>query len=305
MVLFFYKMGWRTLYIEESNYASLYLDNLKIKSDDDKYLLIPLSDINVIVLDNYKMNVSVNLLIKIMEYNIDLIICHNNHLPIGQFIPFSGNCASSIILREQLSWDEKLKGKLWQSIVMAKILNQLKIMKKYNSSDEEDKTMISFYNSVNEYDTGNREGLAAKYYFRSLFGNDFKRFDNNCINAGLNYGYSILRSLISKCLISRGLNTSLGIFHKGPNNCFNLSDDIIEVFRPIIDDWVKENLSNELLFSKNHRLEIIKLINKKVYIDGKKQTISNAILIYIDSIINYLSKASKNVLFPDPNVYDI
>ena len=298
-------MGWRTLYIEESNYASLYLDNLKIKSDSEQELLIPLNDINMIVIDNYKMNVSINLLNKMMEYNIDVIICDNNHLPSCQLIPFHGNCQTSILIRRQIEWNMELKGKLWQLIVKKKIYNQFKIMEKHDSDNYYIKMMLTFYNEVDINDIGNREGLAAKVYFRGLFGETFKRFDENSINAGLNYGYSILRSLISKHLVARGLNTSIGIFHKGPSNCFNLSDDIIEVYRPIIDDWVKQNLDNEILFSKNHRLELVKLLSKKIYIDGKKQTISNSILMYIDSVVDYLNGENETILFPEVIVYDL
>lgn len=298
-------MGWRTIYIEETNYACLYLDNLKIKNSSEQELLIPLSDINVLVIDNYKMNVSINLLIKAIEYNIDLIICDNNHLPTCQLMPLSGNCTSSLMIRKQISWNENQKSELWKLIVKKKIYNQFKILEKYNCEDYDIEMMLNFYSEVENNDITNREGLAAKVYFRSLYGEDFKRFDNNCINAGLNYGYSILRSLISKNLISRGLNTSIGIFHKGPGNAFNLSDDIIEVFRPIIDDWVKENLNNQILFSKQHRMELIKLLNKKIYINGTKQTISNAIIKYIDSIIDYFNDNKKQILFPETIVYDI
>lgn len=298
-------MGWRTLYIEESNHVSLYLDNLKIRNEAEQELLIPLNDINIMVIDNYKTTVSTNLLIKASEYNIDLIICDNNHLPTCQLIPLSGNCISSIMIRKQIEWDNIKKSILWKEIVKKKIYNQFKILEKYDCDNRDISMMLNFYNDVDYNDNGNREGLAAKVYFRSLFGKDFIRFDDNCINAGLNYGYSILRSLISKSIISRGLNASLGIFHRGPNNAFNLSDDIIEVFRPIIDDWVKDNLTNEMLFSKEHRLNLIKLLSKKIYIDGKKQTISNAIIIYIDSLIDYFNEDKQKILFPEAIAYDI
>ena len=298
-------MGWRTLFIEESNHISLYLDNLKIKNDNEQELLIPLNDINIMIIDNYKTTVSTNLLIKASEYNIDLIICDNNHLPICQILPFNGNCITSVMIRKQIEWDNVKKSILWKEIVKKKIYNQFKILEKYNSDNKDILMMINFYNEVDYNDCGNREGLAAKVYFRSLFGKDFIRFEDNCINAGLNYGYSILRSLISKSIVSRGLNTTLGIFHKGPNNAFNLSDDIIEVFRPIVDDWVRKNLNNETLFSREHRINLIKLLSNKIYIDGKKQTISNAILIYIDSIINYFNEDKQKVLFPEAIVYDI
>ena len=91
-------MGWRTIYIEENNYLSLYLDNIKIRNINDEEIMIPLKDIDMIVLDNYKATISINLLSKCNEYNIDLVICDMNHMPVSQLISFSGNCLSSKIL---------------------------------------------------------------------------------------------------------------------------------------------------------------------------------------------------------------
>ena len=125
-------MGWRTIYIEENNYLSLYLDNIKIKNINDEEIMIPLKDIDVIVLDNYKATVSVNLLSKFSEYNINVIICDINHLPIAQILPFSGHCLSSKMLYNQLSWGNDAKGELWQRIVYHKIENQMFILKANN-----------------------------------------------------------------------------------------------------------------------------------------------------------------------------
>ena len=297
-------MGWRTIYIEENNYLSLYLDNIKIRNINDEEIMIPLKDIDVIVLDNYKATVSVNLLSKCSEYNINLIICDMNHLPVSQLLAFSGNCLSSKMLFKQLSWDNEMKGNLWKSIVYNKIQNQLSILKMNNLDSCYIKMIENLKNSIEFYDLTNREGLAARIYFRALFGDKFRRFEEDTINAGLNYGYIMLRTVIAKSLVSKGLNCMLGIFHKGESNEFNLADDVIEVFRPIIDNYVYHNLANEVLFTRNHRLEIVKLLNNKIEINGRKQTISNAIDMYIDSIVNYF-ETGKGVCFPKARLYDI
>ena len=114
--------------------------------------------------------------------------------------------------------------------------------------------------------------------------NDFIRFEEDVINAGLNYGYSIFRSLITSIIVAKGYLANIGIFHKGKTNMFNLSDDIIEVFRPIVDNYVYNHLMDEILFKQQHREDLINLTNYKVKIDGRKQTIANAINIYLDSI---------------------
>ncbi|MBR3891408.1 MAG: type II CRISPR-associated endonuclease Cas1 [Bacilli bacterium] len=297
-------MGWRTIYIEENNYLSLYLDNIKIRNVNDEDVLVPLKDIDVIVLDNYKSTISANLLSKCSEYNINLIICDMNHLPVSQLLAISGNCLSSKMLFKQLSWDNDMKGELWKNIVYHKIDNQLSVLKTNNLDNSYIEMIESLKNSIEFYDLTNREGLTARIYFRALFGEKFRRFEEDTINAGLNYGYIVLRTMIAKSLVGKGLNCMLGIFHKGESNEYNLADDIIEVFRPIIDNYVYNNLRNEVLFTRNHRLEIIKILNNKIEINGRKQTISNAIDMYIDSIINYF-ETGKEVCFPKTKLYDI
>ncbi len=150
--------------------------------------------------------------------------------------------------------------------------------------------LIQFRDEVNDGDTLNREGLSAKMYFRTLFGKDFKRFEDDVLNIGLNYGYSILRSQISKTIIAKGLLPCIGIFHKGYNNPFNLADDLIEVYRPLIDMYVFKNLRDAIIFKREHRLELIKLSTSDVYTNGVKQTLLNSINIYIDSILSVFNE---------------
>lgn len=138
-----------------------------------------------------------------------------------------------------------------------------------------------------------------------MFGENFIRFDEDIINAGLNYGYSIFRSLISSIIVAKGYLPNIGIFHKGKQNMFNLSDDIIEVFRPIVDDYVLNNMVDDILFKQEHRESLIQLTNKKVKIDNRKQTIPNAIHIYLENIFKELESDVGTFLFPLPHCYDL
>jgi len=157
---------------------------------------------------------------------------------------------SSYVLKQQIAWGNHIKEMIHKLIVTHKINAQRNHLEYINIDQSIISHLKAFENEVTLGDKGNREGLSAKMYFRSLFGKDFKRFNDDVINAGLNYGYSILRSLISRALVAKGLNTSIGFFHKGPNNPFNLSDDVIEPFRPLIDAHVFENLREEKIFKK-------------------------------------------------------
>ena len=285
-------MGWRVVYIEESQRLSLYLDNLKVHLNEDQEILIPLKDINSLICDNYKMTMTVQLLNQCAENNINVVICGIDHQPKMTMIPHSAHHTMSLVLRKQINWDDAKKQLLHQQIIQSKILNQVRVLKLKLIDDSRLVRIESFISEVEPGDPGNREGLAAKMYFNLMFGSDFIRFENDPVNAGLNYGYAILRSQISKIIYSKGLNASVGIFHKGPSNMFNLSDDIIEPFRPIIDSYVYDHLRLANEFNATHRKDLIRLTTEKISINNQSHTIFNAMNIMIESIIKYFDDDS-------------
>ena len=297
-------MGHRVIYVEKCEYLRLYLDNLKVMVKDND-ILFPISDIQILVIDNYQSNISVPLINKLTENNVCTIICGVDHLPKSYILPINGNFTTSGNINKQISWEKERKALLHSIIVKYKIENQIEILKQNNKSHEVIKKLYEFVDSIELDDRTNREGLAAKMYFRELFGSDFIRFDDDVINAGLNYGYSIFRSLITSIIVAKGYIANIGIFHKGKQNMFNLSDDIIEVFRPIVDDYVYNTMRDEILFKQEHREKLIQLTNKKILIDSRKQTVANAINQYLDSIFNYLDGETNRVLFPLPIIYDL
>ncbi len=278
-------MGWRIIYIENAMSIRLYLDNLKIEKETTE-VTIPLSDIHSLIIDNQKVTMTVPLINKCSEYNINLILCSIEHMPQTIIQPYSGNFQSPLMLKKQMEWNSVTKNILHKLIIKNKITNQIDLLKHLNRGVEVITKLNQFAEEVNEGDTLNREGLSAKMYFRNLFGSTFKRFEDDVINIGLNYGYSIFRSQISKTLIAKGLLPCIGIIHIGYNNPFNLSDDIIEVFRPLVDWYVYTHLKEALIFKKEHRLDLIKLSTTDVLIKGTRQTLLNAISIYIDRILD-------------------
>lgn len=296
-------MSWRIVYIENSNYINCYLDNLKITKENEQFT-IPFSDINSIIVDNNQTTLTVALINKCVEYKINLVICDIVHNPSSIFVPYTANYQSALIINRQLEWLEKSKANIWKQIVRSKIINQNKVLKLMKKEEYYINILDSFINSVEDYDKTNREGLAAKIYFRTLFGENFTRGDENIYNTCLNYGYSIIRSQICRNLVARGLNPHLGIFHKGPNNAFNLADDILEVFRPIVDLWVSKNISDEMIFNREIRLDLINLTTKYINYD-KKTTIINAINILINKVIQYFENGNEEELsFPDIDFYE-
>ena len=297
-------MSYRVIYVEKCEYLRLYLDNLKVEVNNDS-ILLPISDIQILVIDNYQSHLSVPLINKLTENNVCTILCGVDHLPKSYILPMNGHFSSSGNIFKQIHWNEKRKATLHAMIVKYKILNQIEILKMNQRNFDVIKKLYEFANSIVLDDKTNREGLAAKMYFRELFGQDFIRFDEDVINAGLNYGYAIFRSLITSIVVAKGYLANIGIFHKGKQNMFNLSDDIIEVFRPIVDHYVYNEMKEDILFKQEHREALIQLANKKIEIDDRKQTIANAISFYLDSIFKYLDGETGHILYPLPVVYDI
>ena len=297
-------MSHRILYIENSKKLNLYLDNLHIESEHGE-LLFPVSDLQILVIDNYQSVLTIPLINKLTENNVCVIICGYDHLPQSYLLPMNGHFAQSGNIRLQIKWSEDVKAVVHQLIVKAKILNQIEVLKVNNKDFNVIEKLYQYVDEVQPGDVTNREGLAAKMYFRALFGNDFSREDDDVINAGLNYGYAVFRSLISSIIVAKGYLPNIGFFHKGKENMFNLSDDLIEVYRPIVDHFVYNNLSDEMIFKREHRLSLIQLTNHKLLIDDKKQTIANSIYLYFEGILKFIETGNvDNFVFPLPHLYD-
>lgn len=290
-------MSWRVVYVEKADQLKLYLDNLKVIREETE-VLIPLSDIHTIIVDNQTTVVTARLLNKLADYHILLVFCDEQHLPnIYALSPHSHHQASRVLER-QMSWDKATKGLMWQKMIQIKILNQISVLT-HLRKDEAVESLYSLAGDVQFADETNREGHAAKLYFRSLFGSKFIRerasFDG--INSGLNYGYIVLRSAVARTIVAYGLLPSLGIGHYNQYNAFNLADDLIEPFRPIVDLWVTILCREDSYLDIKTKQKLVHLIStNKILIGNQKQTILNAIEILVQSFIRGMNEKNPELL---------
>lgn len=291
-------MGWKIVEIQNAERLRLFLDNLVIYKENDK-IIIPINDIDTLLIDNIQINLSIQLINKLADNNVNVIICDKSHLPHTQLLPTIGNYNSLKILNNQINWTHLFKAKIWQNIVRLKILNQIELLNHFGYYGDNVKEMEQLLLEIKEYDISNREGHAAKIYWHTLFGVSFNRRDeDNPINKYLNYGYAILRSYLSKSIVKKGLDPRISIFHKAFHNHFALSSDLMEIFRIIIDfEVVKiveiEQMKNPWYESKE---KLINSFNKRIIINGQEQFINNAIDIFIDAIVN--QKELPKLIFP-------
>ena len=241
-----------------------------------------MEDISSIILETPQSSISSKVMSLIADNKIVMYSCDDKHLPNGIFIPFASHSRELKTLKNQLDCSESFKKRCWQKIVVRKILNQAEVLRLCNKKLMSEH-LENIANKVNSGDTSNREAIAAKGYFSSLFGNTFNRNYENVYNAALNYGYSIIRGAIARTVVSYGYLPSFGIHHKSELNNYNLVDDFIEPFRPIVDLWVRNNINSETIFNKNIRAELLNLLNVDVKIQGKLQSVNNAINVMISS----------------------
>ena len=289
-------MGWKTIIIGCESKVSLTLNRMRITIDDE-YQNIPLSDIDTVIFSHIGVVITIPLLSKLVENNINIIVCDDKNDPIGIFQPFNNHSLVFKRLNNQLNWKLTRKKKFWKIIIEQKIQSEIDALTIEKKNDLVIKQLNVYKDSVYTDDQTNREAIAARSYFQELFGNGFTRDDNNVVNAALNYGYKIIASYISKCITSRGLITQLGVHHIGESNPFNLTYDFIEPFRVFIDLWVYENIKSS--FSTYEKTEIINILNYKINVNNKWIRLCDAIEDIIDSYIAFLDERENNIITID------
>lgn len=295
-------MAYRNIFI--ANQSSLRLRNNQLVVNNGEEFTFPIEDIRCILIDDCYSTLSGKLISRLAAQGVCIIICDEKHMPSSVLQPIGVYCRLNkrILLQTQQS-KPKLK-QIWKQIVEFKVLNQAKCLELNDKG--EDKVLASIAKSVLSGDTTNREGYAARIYFKSLFGESFTRDDENNINAALNYGYAVLRSYISKTVVSYGLEPSLGIHHKSQLNQFNLADDIIEPFRPIVDNYVyKNHVKWSKSFLTPNKADLLLLLNCAVVINGKRHSVANAIELLVQSLISSFENDEINLKLPNLCEYSL
>ena len=281
-------MGWRTIVVNKNCKLSYKNDYLIIRSEDLK--MIHLSEINTIMIENGIASITSYLINELSNKKIKLIICDEKHNPSCEMMPYYGAFNTSKKVMNQSKWKKDKKDKVWQYLIKYKIHNQAMLLKKLEIAGYE--KILRYEEQVEIADKTNREGHAAKVYFNLLYGMDFNRNDIDNTNIALDYGYTILLSLMNREVVNKGYITQIGINHKNEFNQFNLSCDLMEIYRPLIDEIVY--LNREFVFDKEYKHKLINVCNREVYIQEKKQYLTNAIPIFINSVFDFLENDKES-----------
>nr|WP_321457029.1 type II CRISPR-associated endonuclease Cas1 [uncultured Cohaesibacter sp.] len=217
-------------------YLSVHRGFLIVSRSSEEQGRIALDDIGGLIVHAHGASWSNQVFIRLSERNVPVVLCGTNHAPVSVVWPLEGHHAQGARLRAQISAPKPLQKQLWQKIVAAKIRMQGQVLL---ANGKEGSAFEMLARKVRSGDPENIEAQAARRYWKQLFGPDFSRDQNGeDANAQLNYGYTVLRAIISRAICASGLHPTMGIFHSNRANTFALADDIMEVYRPLVDQIV-------------------------------------------------------------------
>ena len=228
---------------------------------------------------------------KLIKNNSKIIFVDDKYNPIGETAGYSSSGRNLKTIEKQLNWKKERVEILWTKIVIAKIQNQINVLKNY---DLDCIKIESLLNEIEINDATNREAVAARNYFMELFGDNFTRRNSNVINAALDYGYAILLSACNREVAINGYLSNLGIHHHSTENEFNLGCDLMEPFRPFIDYWVKAHENIET-FSPDIKFGLVELLSMEIKFNKKKTLLSNALSKYIRDCFKFLDGKLDNM----------
>ncbi len=290
----------RTLFI--SNPHHLALRNGQLQISDKSGLVLktaPVEDLGFLVLDHPQISFTMKLVEELNEYNVATIFCDSKHMPSSMLLPLDAHYIQSELFRAQISASEPLKKNLWKQTIEAKIKNQARLLDKLGKNSTQLKSIAK---TIKSGDSDNREGFAARLYWLALLGKDFTRDRyGEPPNNFLNYGYILLRSAVARALSGSGLLSTLGIHHRNRYNAFCLADDIMEPYRPYVDEIaydLNEKYPDTFMLAKEHKAELLQLMAMDVKIGESKRPLMIALSQTTASLARCFSGEQRKINYP-------
>ena len=258
---------------------------------------VPIEDIGFVVLEDQQTSITLPLLNALSDNNVAVIFCGENRMPNAMLMNLDSNKTQDESYRSQIEASEPLKKGLWKQIVEAKIRNQSALLQKLGRDGSK---LKPYYMNVKSADADNREGIAAKIYWSELFGTDFIRSrDGLPPNNLLNYGYTILRAAVTRSIMGSGLFPAFGIFHRNRYNAFPLADDLMEPYRPYVDELVYNlhNQGHEQL-TKEVKGQLLRILFVDTHFDKVMRPLDVGLTFTSSSMAKCLSGIQKKIVYP-------
>lgn len=288
----------RTLFFSNKFSLTTKYNQLVIKSDKNDTKTVPIEDIGCVVIEHQETYISIPALSKLSFNNVAVIFCDYKHMPQSMLLNLESHHIQQEHFKNQIDASQPLKKQLWQQIITHKIQNQAHLLHKEGKIQN---PLEHFASKVLSGDTTNREAVAAAYYWKHIFDFDFKRErKGEYPNVFLNYGYIILRAAVARALSGSGLLNTLGIHHRNKYNAFCLADDIMEPYRPLVDNKVLKIIStyDEQDLITPIKLELLSILTETVYFEDKKSPLIIALSYTTSSLQNCFSGKARKILYP-------
>lgn len=289
-------MVWRSVVISKP--AKLRREHYSLVVEQDHAASVPFEDIAVIVLNHREITLTHPVLSACGEYGIGLYATGDNHQPAGVFLPFLGHSRTTRMLRLQLDIDRPTAKRAWATIVKAKVANQAACMRLAGVGDAE--RLDSYARRVRSGDTGNMEAQASAYYFPQMFGRSFHRSQEGWTNSALDYGYAVIRGAITRGLVAHGLHPTVGLFHGSEQNAFNLADDLIEPFRPLVDLHVAKHRvprgEEDHELTPADKVALVSLLNVDMRMPRGEMTVLSAVEQATEALVRLFDGGNESLL---------
>lgn len=284
-----------------SNAVNLTLKNMQLvisfKEIEREPTSVPIEDIGCVIIENQRVGITIPLINALADSNVQVIFCNNKNMPNSMLYNLDNNITQGETLRNQMAVGETLKKQMWKQIVEAKIRNQSRLLDKIGCNGA---ILRPYYQNVKSGDADNREGIAARLYFQELMGKNFVR-DRQMfgINALLNYGYTILRAAVARSLVASGLFPAIGIYHHHRSNAFPLADDMMEPYRPYVDEAVYEMIcEGEIELTQMVKTRLINVLYTDTYFEKVTRPLSVGLSLSSASLVRCYSKEQNTLTFP-------
>ena len=284
-------MSWRTVIISSRAKLDYKMGYMVVRGEETNRIF--LDEMAMLIIENPAVSLTGCLLEALTENKIRVIFCDAKRSPMAELSPYYGSYDCSRKIKAQILWKEDIKSRVWEEIISDKILKQSEFLSKIGKLREAE-LLRSYISQIEDFDATNREGHAAKVYFNAVFGMDFTRSQESVTNAALNYGYSIILSAFNREITANGYLTQLGLFHGNMFNFYNLSCDLMEPFRVLIDRTVYKCGFKE--FESEHKHMMWDVLNDTIVINNTHQTVLNAVKIYTRSVFEALNDADISLI---------
>jgi CRISPR-associated protein Cas1 len=292
----------RTLYFGNPVYLKTTNEQLVMEMQDSgETRSTPIEDIGLLILDHQQITITHALIAKLLANGVALVTCNTTHHPTGLMLNLDGHTLQSQKFTAQVGASHPLKKQLWQQTVVAKIMNQAALLAKEHA---ENKIMLKYAREVKSGDSANCEAKAAAYYWKNLFP-DFLKFKRDRFgsppNNLLNYGYAILRALVARSLVASGLLPTLGIHHRNQYNAYCLADDIMEPYRPFVDQIVCDiiRMNGKFLeMGTKMKRQLLSLPAIDIKMEERKSPLMNAVQRTTASLAKCFEGESRKLLYP-------